>query len=186
MLDYFANRTNLTGRLMILVGAIWTATGVLQAIRPDWITTDVLEHWGEHVMMAGFSLALLMMIPAYALLSRYATGSTPVKFVAVGNVALAATITVSNINGDDPSWFVIAAPISNLLWFGGSIALAVLMRRAGRVPAWVYVGLPLAWIAALPLSPIGGPVLAGAYWIAVGSLVLLDSLEQRGPVPASA
>lgn len=186
MLDYFANRTNLSARLMIVVGAIWTAMGVLQAIRPEWITTTVIENDAEHMMMAGLSLVLLLMIPAYALLSRYATGSTPVKFVAVGNVALAATVTVSNINGDDPSWFVIAAPISNLLWFGGSIALAVLMRRASRVPAWVYVGLPLSWIAALPLSPIGGPVLSGAYWIAVGSLILLDSLEQSEPAPASA
>lgn len=186
MLDYFANRTNLSARLMILAGAIWTAMGVLQATRPDWITTNVIENTAEHVMMAGLSLVLLLMVPAFALLGRYASGSTPVKVIAVGTVALAVTITGSNIHGDDPWWFVIAAPISNALWFFGSVALAVLLRRAGRVPAWVYVGLPLAWIAALPLSPIGGPVLSGAYWIAVGSLILLDALEQRRPAPAAA
>ena len=179
MLSFLTDRPQLSARLAIAAGALWAAMGALQAMRPDYLTTDVIEHPLEHVMMAGFSLALLLMIPGYALLSRYATGSKPVLFVAAGNILLAATVTVSNINGDDPSWFVIVAPLTNALWFFGSIALAVLLRRAGRVPAWVYVGLPLAWIAALPLSPIGGPLLTGAYWLALGYMLLAGAFDRQ-------
>ncbi|HEX2071415.1 MAG TPA: hypothetical protein VHF90_07190 [Thermoleophilaceae bacterium] len=186
MLGFFNDRSQLSARLAIAAGALWAAMGALQAARPDYLTTDVIEHPLEHVMMGALSLVLLLMIPGYALLSRYATDAKPVLFVAAGNVALAATVTVSNVMGDDPSWFAIAAPITNALWFFGSIALAVLLRKAGHVPTWVYVGLPLAWIAALPLSPIGGPLLTGAYWIALGYMLLAGAFERGATTRAVA
>ncbi|WP_205696625.1 hypothetical protein [Conexibacter sp. SYSU D00693] len=51
----------------------------------------------------------------------------------------------------------------------GSVALAVSLRRAGRVPAALAIGLPLTWLAALPLSMVGGGIVAGACWLVVAS-----------------
>ncbi len=58
------------------------------------------------------------------------------------------------INGHDLPIFVAVAPISNALWLFGSIGLAVSLKRAGRVPRAVYIGLPLVWIASIPLGQL--------------------------------
>lgn len=57
--------------------------------------------------------------------------------------------------------------------------MAVSLKRAGRVATPVAVGLPLARIATLPMAVIGGGVLSGAYFMAVGYLLANDALERR-------
>jgi hypothetical protein len=68
----------------------------------------------------------------------------------------------------------------------GSIALAVSLKKAGRVPTAVAVGLPLTWVASIPLGSFGGALLAGAYWMAVAYLLANDALEQSAAQPARA
>jgi hypothetical protein len=40
--------------------------------------------------------------------------------------------------------------------------------------------------AALPLSTFGGPIVAGAYWMALGAMLAADPLERREAEPALA
>jgi hypothetical protein len=40
------------------------------------------------------------------------------------------------------------------------------------------VGLPLCWIALLPLSSVGGALLAGGYWLALGTLMAAGTLRR--------
>jgi len=63
---------------------------------------------------------------------------------------------------------------SNLLWLGGFIALSVALKRSGRVPAAIAIGLPVTWILTLPLSVVGGGIAAGAYWFVVGWMLRLE------------
>ena len=72
------------------------------------------------------------------------------------------------------------APVTNAAWLIGSIILAVSLKRAGRVPAAVAVGLPLAWVATIPLATVGGGVIAGAYYLAVGYLLASEAIERVG------
>ena len=101
-------------------------------------------------------------------------------------VVLAATCVVSNVNGDDPSFFVVVAPVTNLLWLAGSVWLAFALRRAGRVPKAVWIALPFMQILALPLSAVGGMAVAGAYWLAVGYLLMAGAPLRDAPAPATA
>jgi hypothetical protein len=92
-------------------------------------------------------------------------------------VLLAITCVTSLANGKDLDFFIVVAPLTNAAWFFGSIALAVSLKRAGTVSKTVYVGLPLAWVATIPLSTLGGGLLAGAYWMWVAYLLAEDRLE---------
>ena len=76
---------------------------------------------------------------------------------------------------------MVVAPITNALWLFGSIALAISLKRAGHVPRWVYLGLPIVWVGSIPLGTLGGGLIAGAYWLAVGYLLADGSLEIREP-----
>jgi hypothetical protein len=50
-------------------------------------------------------------------------------------------------------------------------------RRA--VARWISLGLPLAYIATIPASRVGGGLVAGAFWIAVGALLATGTLARR-------
>ena len=52
-------------------------------------------------------------------------------------VGLAILATISNVRGEDPSFFPPVAMVTNLMWFGGSIALAVSPQaRAASPRGW--------------------------------------------------
>ena len=69
---------------------------------------------------------------------------------------------------------MVVAPLANAGWLFGSIAMAVSLKRAGRVPGAIAIGLPLSWVATLPLAVVGGGVVAGVYWMATGYLLIND------------
>lgn len=171
----------------VAAGVTWTGLGLLRLIAPDKLDSgSSVEGAVGHVALAGMSIALLLMIPAMLELARRAARPTGAQVAAVGLFLLAALCTVSNVRGEDPSFFPPVAILSNLLWLGGSIALAVSLKRAGRVAPRVAVLLPASWIAALPLSVVGGSFLIGAYWITVGARMRQGTLERRAPAPAIA
>ena len=169
-------------------GVAWLVTGPLQLAGINEHETQVVT-FGEHVLISLFSLSLVLTAPGLLALSRHAKSDTGAKVAVTGMVLLALTALSSNINGEDMSFFPVAATFTNLLWLGGSIHLAVSLYRTGRVAKWVAIGLPITQVFALPLSMVGGGMVAGAYWIAVASLMRAGAIEQHGEraaVPAAA
>ena len=47
------------------------------------------------------------------------------------------------------------------------------------MPTAVPVGLLIAWVATIPLATVGGGVIAGAYYLAIGYLLAADAIERR-------
>ena len=61
-------------------------------------------------------------------------------------------------------------------------------RTASRIPRGLAIALPFMQVFALPLSAVGGSVVTGAYWIAVGYLMQQGALERprAEAIPATA
>ena len=47
------------------------------------------------------------------------------------------------------------------------------------VPAVVAIGLPVTWIFSIPLSTLGGCLISGAYFLAIGYLLVNQAIERR-------
>lgn len=122
----------------------------------------------EHLYLATFTGLLVLLVPVVLYLGRLAGRPTAAKAAITGQVVLAALTVISNVRGEDPSFFAAVAGPTNLLIFGGLVALAVALKRNGSLPTPMAVGLGLVWILTLPLSSVGGMVVAGGYWFAVG------------------
>jgi hypothetical protein len=170
-----------------VTGAAWAAAGVLHVTQPQIHQGDqsVVHGAAGHVALALFSIALLATAVAVQPLARLAGRPRVGLAVGVAVAALGLVAIVSNVRGEDPAIFNVVAPLTNLVWLVGSIVLAVGLWRRAAVPRPLAVGLPLCQILALPLSVVGGPVLAGAYWLAVAGLLEQGTLAAR-PAPATA
>jgi len=97
---------------------------------------------------------------------------------AVGLVVLGLTCVSSVINGRDLSIFPVLAGLTNVAWLLGSVIIAVSLKRAGKVSPAVAIGLPLTWLFSIPLSALGGNILAGAYLLVVGHLLANEAIER--------
>ena len=179
-----AKHYRLAAASAIAGGVAWAVSGPLQLAGVNEHETQVVT-LGEHVLIGLFSLALVLTAPGLLALARHAKSDTGAKVAAAGMVLLALTALSSNITGEDQSFFPVAASLANLLWLGGSIHLAVSLYKAGRVPRWVAIALPLTQVFALPLSVVGGGIGAGGYWLAVGYLMQQDALERPTAVQAA-
>jgi hypothetical protein len=167
-------------------GAAWIAAGAIQLSGRDELRTDEIEIVLEHIMLGLLSTALLLTAPAVLALARHARTRRPAYVAAAGQVLLAIAATTSNIAGHDPAFFLVVAPLANAMWLFGAIGLAVSLRRAGEVSKLVAFGLPAVQVFALPLSVVGGPIVSGAYWLAVGYLLSVNGLRRRELQPATA
>jgi hypothetical protein len=161
-------------------GAAFAASGIIQIVHHHDTGEDVVGLSG-HLMLALFAFALIASAIGYLALGDRARTNGAARLVALGTLALGVTCATSVINSHDLVFFKVVAPITNAMWLFGSVALAVSLKRAGRVPRAVYIGLPLVWVAAIPLSMVGGGILVGAYWLAVGYLLAEGSLEGERP-----
>ena len=179
-----AKHYRLAAASAIAGGVAWAVSGPLQLAGVNEHETQVVT-LGEHLLIGLFSLALVLTAPGLLALARHAKSDTGAKVAAAGMVLLALTALSSNITGEDQSFFPVAASLANLLWLGGSIHLAVSLYKAGRVPRWVAIALPLTQVFALPLSIVGGGIGAGGYWLAVGYLMQQDALERPTAVQAA-
>jgi hypothetical protein len=177
------------GLAAMAAGAAFAAGGVVQLFDPNPDSgTDVVGLAG-YLKLSLLAASLVLVAPGFFALARYARSDTGATAAAIGTTVLGVTCLTSIANGEDLALFNLLAPLTNAAWLFGSIALAVSLRRAGRVPAAVAFALPLTWVAALPLSSLGGGLLAGAYWIAVGYLLTDGAIERLGriePSPARA
>ena len=159
------------------------AGGAIYATRPD-IQGERVTEPVEHAILVLLAGLLLLAIPPVIALGRRAGGTLGPRAAATavtGQIALAITCTASNVNNGDPDWFIVAAPLANLLWLGGWVALAVALYRSGATARWIAVGLPLTWALLLPGSSLGLGLVAGAYWIALGTMMVAGSLARRRP-----
>jgi hypothetical protein len=185
MTSLTTKHTKLLAALAVAGGALWFAAGAIHLTGPE-IHEDLVQTTVEHTILALFSGALVLTAAGVAVLGRLAGNHAGTLVAIIGMIALALAGTASNLHGEDYEWFMIAAPVTNLMWLIGSVAVAVSLKRTGRVSRWVYIGLPLVQILALPLHPIGGGLVGGAYWIAVGMMLAAGAIDRREPVPATA
>ncbi len=119
----------------------------------------------EHLLVALLSVTLLALVPVIRRLGDLGAPRL-VLLPITGQVVLAALATVSNVRGEDPSFFAAVAGPANLAILGGWVALAVTLRRRGAIPTWMAVALPLAYIGMIPASQAGGGFIAALLWLA--------------------
>lgn len=168
------------GRIAMAAGAVMAALGATYAIRQD-LDRELVDRPIDHIVLTGLAVVLVLVIPATLALGRRGgvLGRRGSRVATAGLVGLAITCTVANVNGADPAWFVVAAPVTNLMWLGGWVAVAVGLFRGRAVARPLAVALPLSWVALLPLSMLGGGLLAGGYWLALGTLMATGGLAGR-------
>jgi len=119
----------------------------------------------EHLMVALLSITLLALVPVIQRLGDLGAPKLALLPIA-GQVVLATLATISNVRGEDPSFFAAVAVPCNLAILGGWIALAVVLRRRGAIPTWIAVALPLAYIGMIPASQAGGGFVSALIWLA--------------------
>jgi hypothetical protein len=185
MIKFLSERPRLSAASAIAGGLVWAVAGVVQLTADDLHETKV-QTFTEHLILVLLAGALVLTAPGIVALARKAQSYKGATVAVIGMLGLAVLATSSNINGEDFAFFPPVAIVVNLMWLGGMISLAVSLRRAGRVSKAVAICLPLTFIAALPLSSLGGGILIGAYWIAVGSTLHAEATERRTPAIATA
>lgn len=175
---------SLAGRLAMAGGALFAAGGVVQIVDSQRDTGSQVVGLAGHLSLAFFLLGLILVSPTFVVLARYARPGKAEKAAlaaALGTFVLGVTCISSLVLGHDGVWFNAIAPLTNAAWLFGSVALAVSLKRARRVPAIVALGLPVAWIGTIPLATLGGGLITGAYFLAVGYLAASDALERSQP-----
>jgi hypothetical protein len=124
--------------------------------------------------------AVLWTLPVlHARLAAAARGPWGARVASAGAVLLGAGMVSSAVNGEDLAFFPAVATVANALWFLGSVALAVSLWRAGRVPRPIAGLFVLVMPCTIFLSQMGGGILAGAYLASLGLLLVRGGLEAR-------
>jgi len=182
----------LAGRAAILAGAAATAGGVTQIVHSQRHAGNNVVGVAGYLTLSFFVVFLISVGPSFIALARRGRSKLDAKAAlaaAAGTLVLGLTSITSLINGHDLGMFNVIAPVTNAAWLLGSVIIAVSLTRAGTVNTAVAVGLPIAWVATIPLGTLGGGVVAGAYYLAIGYLLVNDAIERRAriaPQPASA
>jgi hypothetical protein len=170
------------GKAAMVAGTAFAAEGVVQVIHPQTSGSKVVGLAG-HLVISFFIVALVAMAPAVIALGRYARpgrAQNVATAVACATTLLGLTSLSSLVLGHDGVWFNVIAPLTNAVWLFGSIALAVSLKRAGRVATAIAVGLPVAWIGTIPMATHGGGLISGAYFLTLGYLLAQDALAATG------
>jgi hypothetical protein len=182
----------LAGRLAILAGAALAAGGITELVHSQRHAGNSVVGTAGYLVLSFFTVALISVGPSFIALARNARSGAAMKAAlaaAAGTTVLGVTSITSIVNGHDLGLFNVVAPLTNAAWLLGSIVIAVSLKRAGTVRTAVAVGLPLAWVATIPLATLGGGLLSGAYFLAIGYLLANHAVERLVPVavqPANA
>ena len=174
----------LAGRAAMLAGAAATAGGVTQIVHSQRHSGNNVVGVAGYLTLSFFTVALIAMAPSFIALARRAPRGRAQKAAAAaaaGTLVLGATSIASLVNGHDLGLFNVVAPLTNAAWLFGSIIIAVSLKRAGTVSTAVAVGLPISWAATIPLATVGGGVIAGAYFLAIGYLLVNSAIERTAP-----
>lgn len=149
------------------VAAALALTAVLQ-LTHEQASESTTIGGTEHLMVALLSITLLALVPVIHGLGRL--GARRLALVPIAaQIVLASLATVSNVRGEDPSFFAAVAAPANLAILGGWIALAVVLRRRGAIPTWIAVALPLAYVGMIPASQAGGGLVSASIWLALAA-----------------
>ncbi len=177
----------LAGRAAMLAGAAAAAGGVTQIVHSQRNSGNSVVGVAGYMTLSFFVVFLIAMAPSFIALARRARAGHAQKAAvaaAAGTFVLGLTSITSLINGHDLGIFNVIAPLTNAAWLFGSIIIAVSLKRAGKVSTAVAVGLPIAWVATIPLGTVGGGLIAGAYYLAIGYLLVNNAIERRPRVAA--
>jgi hypothetical protein len=169
----------------MLAGAALAAGGLTEIVHSQRHAGNNVVGAAGYMALSFFVVALICVAPSFVALARSARPGIAQKAAVVagaGTLVLGVTSITSLVNGSDLALFNVVAPVTNAAWLFGSIVLAVALKRAGRVSTFVAVGLPVAWVATIPLATVGGGVIAGAYYLAVGYLLANDAIDRSAPV----
>jgi hypothetical protein len=170
------------GRAAMLAGAAAIAGGVTEIVHSQRHAGNSVVGVAGYLTLSFFVVFLISVSPSFLALARRARSERALKAAvaaAAGTLVLGLTGITSLISGHDLGIFNVFAPLTNAAWLFGSIIIAVSLKRAGKVSTAVAVGLPIAWMATIPLATVGGGVIAGAYYLAVGYLLVNDAIERR-------
>lgn len=176
---------SLTSRISTRIAAVSAgAAGVALAVTGMIRVTDTPSGETtvvgiEHAQLAALSFALVALVPLVLYIGRVAGRHRSAAVAVTGQVVLATLCVISNVRGEDPSFFPPVAATTNLMIFVGWTALAVALKRAAVVPAAVAIGLPIMQVLIFPGSAVGGPVIAGMCFAAVGWMLYHGELPRR-------
>ena len=171
----------LAGRLALVAGSAFAAEGIVQLVHPQVQSESKVVGLAGHLNIAFGLVGMILIAPAFIALARTVSSRAATKAgwaAAAGTAALGLTSVTSLVHGSDYPIFLPVAAVTNVAWLGGSIVLAVILQRRHAVPALVAIGLPLSWVATIPLSHLGGGLIAGAYWLMVGYLLATDAIRR--------
>ena len=180
------------GRAALLAGTAAIAGGVTQIVHSQRHSGNNVVGVAGYLSLSFFVVFLISVAPSFLALARRARSGLALKAAvaaAAGTLVLGLTSITSLVNGHDLGMFNAIAPLTNAAWLFGSIIIAVSLKRAGKVSNLVAFGLPIAWVATIPLGTHGGGVIAGAYYLAIGYLLVNEAIERRPRVasqPANA
>ena len=182
----------LAGRAAMLAGAAAAAGGVTEIVHSQRHSGNNVVGVAGYLTLSFFAVFLISVAPSFIALARRARSRLAINTAVAagaGTLVLGLTAITSIANGHDLGLFNVIAPLTNAAWLIGSIIIAVSLKRAGKVSTAVAIGLPIAWVATIPLATVGGGVIAGAYYLAIGYLLINDAIERRprvAPQPANA
>ena len=173
----------IAGRAAMLAGAAAAAGGVTQIVHSQRHSGNNVVGLAGYLTLSFFTVFLISVGPSFVALARRAPSGHAMKAAvaaAAGTAVLGLTSIGSIVNGHDLGLFNVVAPITNAAWLVGSIVIAVSLKRAGTVPTAVAIGLPLAWVATIPLATVGGGLLSGVYYLAIGYLLINGAIDRAG------
>ena len=173
----------LAGRAAMVAAVVFAAGGVTQIVHSQRHAGNRVVGVAGYLVLSFCVVALSAAAPSFIVLARKARSSASTKAgvaAAAGTAALGLTSIASIVNGHDLGLFNVVAPITNAAWLVGSIVIAVSLKRAGTVPTAVAIGLPLAWVATIPLATVGGGLLSGVYYLAIGYLLINGAIDRAG------
>ena len=177
-MDISTSTNTLAGRATALGGAALCALGALMATHPH-VHEHKVSSATEHTILVLLAASLALIAPGVVALGARVGRRAPGRIVAGCMLVIATAGTISNVRGGDAAWFDPVAGVTNALWLACTLWLAVALHRSRAVPRWVSLGLPIAYVATIPASKAGGGLVAGAFWIAVGTLLATGTLGRR-------
>jgi hypothetical protein len=171
----------LAGRAAMVGGGALAAGGVTQIVHSQRNSGNSVVGVAGYLSLSFFVVAMIAIAPSFIALARECRSGAARKAAiaaAAGTTILGLTSISSLVSGHDLGLFNVVAPLTNAAWLLGSIVLAVALKREGSVPTAVAVGLPLAWVASIPLATVGGGVISGAYFLFVGYLLVNEAVRR--------
>lgn len=169
------SKLRLLGRVAAIGGLCWIVFAVAAVLTSHAESTrPVLSTMTDYLGFGLFALCLALAVPALLALHLHQRGAdgrlgrAGALLAMAGAAGQSIVILGIVVNGQETSWFGLAAPIAILTWVVGSVVLGIAIRRARLMPPWVAIALPVATLFAIVGADYGTSVFIGAFQIVVG------------------